>query len=229
MNPPNSMPNNKIILGFTGLPASGKGTAAHYYEKTYGASTYRFSTILRDLANRLYLPQSRDNLIKMSETVRTTFGEDILAKAIAGDAEKDPNHIVIVEGIRRMADIAYLRKLPNFVLVEIFADIHTRHERLVARGENSDDRTKTFEQFQADHQRSTELSIPEVVAQASERIDNNGTLETLHQELAALLAKYTPTQKIWPQIFCNYGSQKQDVVYYVHTIFLLCIKLPIQS
>jgi len=179
-----------MILGFTGLIASGKGTAAKYISDTYGSSTYRFSTILRDLLNRIYLEQSRDNMIKISETIRATFGQDILAAAIAGDAKKDTNKIVIVEGIRRMPDIEHLSKLPDFVLVEIFAEPKTRYERLVKRNENPDDSAKTYEQFLADHERSTELSIPEVITHATERIDNNGTIEDLHQQLDKLVNKY---------------------------------------
>jgi dephospho-CoA kinase len=182
--------NKKVILGFAGLMASGKGTAAAYYQKKYGATTYRFSTILRGLLDRLYLEHSRDNLVKMSEIIRTTFGEDIMAKAIAGDASADNNNIIIVEGIRRMADITYLSKLPNFVLVEIFAEPATRHYRITQRRENNDDATKTFEQFMEDHKRSTEITIPEVISHATEHIDNNGTMQDLEKNLDTLLEKY---------------------------------------
>lgn len=180
----------KIILGFTGLLASGKGTAASYFEQKYNAKSYRFSTILRALADRIYIEQSRDNLIKMSETIRATFGEDILAKAIAGDAAKSENELIIVEGIRRMPDIEHLKRLPSFILIEISADPQTRYDRLVQRNENVDDRTKTYEQFLEDHKRSTEMSIPEVISHATEHIDNNGTIEQLHQSLDLLLNRH---------------------------------------
>ncbi len=184
------MKNNKIIFGFTGLMASGKGTAAKYFETKYGASTYRFSTMLRDLLDRLHLEKNRDNLIKLSEMLRAGFGEDIMAKTIANDAKNDSNELVIIEGIRRPADISYLSKLPNFILVEIYADVETRYNRLILRRENEDDATKTFEQFIKDHDRSTEITIPEVAALAQEKIDNNGTDQGLYQKLDALLKKY---------------------------------------
>lgn len=182
--------DKKIILGFTGLLASGKGTAAKYLEEKYQASTYRFSTILRDILNRIYQEQTRDNLIKLSENLRGIFGENLLAKAIAQDVANNPNPVIIVEGIRRLADITYLQKMPNFILVEIFADPQIRYERLIKRGENIDDNTKTYEQFLADHQRSTELSIVEVIKQTSEKIDNNGNLTELQKQLDSLIKKY---------------------------------------
>ncbi len=179
----------KVILGFVGQISSGKGTISKYYQEKYNASCYRFSTILRDLLNRIYTEQNRDNLIKISECVRQTFGENILAKAIAGDADKDQNELVIVDGIRRMADIEFLSKLPNFTLIKIEADPKIRWERLVQRSENSDDKTKTFEEFLADHQRSTELTIPEVMSHATEAINNDGDLNNLHKQLDELLKK----------------------------------------
>lgn len=184
------MTNNKIILGFAGLLASGKGTATGYLADHYHASTFRYSTILRDLLDRIYKEQSRDYLIKMSECIRATFGEDTLARAIAGDAAKAENQLVVVEGIRRPADMEHLSRLPNFVLVEIFAEPTKRYERLVRRGENSDDNNKTYEQFLADHKRSTEISIAEVIPQATEHIDNNGDIDQLHAQLDELVKKY---------------------------------------
>lgn len=180
----------KLILGFTGQLASGKGTVAKYLMEKHNASPYRFSTILRDLVDRIYAPQSRDNLIKMSDIIRGTFGEDILSKAIAGDAQKDTANLIVVEGVRRLTDIEHLAKLPNFVLVEIFAEPRTRYERLIKRGENTDDSTKTYAQFLEDHQRDTELSILDVIKHATEKIDNNGSYNDLYKQLDELVKKY---------------------------------------
>lgn len=187
--PLNSMPTNKIILGFSGLMASGKGTTAKYLEDRHGATTFRFSTMLRDALDRFYLPHTRDNLIKISEIMRGTFGEDIMAKTMAHDVEHCPNPLIIVEGVRRLADIEYLNKLPGFVLVEIFADPKVRYERIIKRRENPDDATKTFEQFMAEHQRSTELSILDVLKLGTERINNNGLIEDLHRQLDSLITR----------------------------------------
>ena len=170
--------------------ASGKGTAAKYIEEKYGAETYRFSTILRDLLDRIYLPHSRDNLIKMSEIIRGKYGEDTLARVMTDDVQNTKTPIIAVEGIRRMADIEYLKKLPNFILVEIFTDIEKRLERIQKRRENPDDATKTMEQFLNDHKRSTEISIAEVVSHATEKIDNNGDTESLYKQLDKLVKKY---------------------------------------
>jgi dephospho-CoA kinase len=185
------MPNNKqIIFGFVGLMASGKGEASTYLKESKGASVYRFSTILRDVLKRLHISEERTNLATMSDVLRNAFGDDLLARVMAEDAKNDTNQIIVIDGIRRLADISHLEKLPNFVLVEIVVDSKVRYERLVARGENTDELKKTYEQFLNDQAISTEITIPPVMAVAKEHVNNNGTTRELHQQLDALLKKY---------------------------------------
>ena len=104
------MQTNKIIFGFVGDLASGKGTAAKYLQEKYGATTYRFSTMLRDILDRVYVPKSRENLQQLSTFLRESYGQDVMSRVIAEDVARDNNTLVIVEGIRRPSDIEYLKK-----------------------------------------------------------------------------------------------------------------------
>jgi dephospho-CoA kinase len=90
----------KIIIGLAGEIASGKDVTKKYLEINYGASCHRFSTILRDILNRLYLPIKRENMQDISTFLRQRFGEDLLAKIITEDVKNDPHEIVVVDGIR---------------------------------------------------------------------------------------------------------------------------------
>lgn len=182
--------SDKIILGFVGQIASGKGTASEYLKTKHGAKTYRFSTMLRDVLNRLYLTVSRENLQKISQIIRENFGEETLSKVIAEDVKNDPTPLIVIDGIRRPGDIEFLKQIPGFTLVNIFADMTTRYERITRRSENTDDANKTFEQFESDHKQEAELKIVEIAAEATEQIDNNGSLENLYAQLDALIAKH---------------------------------------
>ena len=102
---------DKIILGFTGLMACGKGTAAKYLAEKYNADTFRFSTMLRDVLDRLYLPKSRKNFQIISPLLRETFGQDLMAKVMAKDVENADSRIIAIDGMRRPADIEYLKKM----------------------------------------------------------------------------------------------------------------------
>jgi len=178
---------SKLIIGLVGEVASGKDVTKKYLEVNYGATCHRFSSILRDLLNRLYLPIVRENMQTMSTTLRQNFGEDLLAKIITEDVKNDPHEIVVVDGIRRAADMTYLQALPGFVLISIEVETRTRYERLIQRKENADDASKTYEQFLADGQRETELDIPKVMAQADYRLDNNGSLKDLYIQIEKII------------------------------------------
>lgn len=185
----------KLILGFVGLMASGKGTCCQYLADRYGARSHRFSTILRDMLNRVYLPQTRDNLQQVSSALRATFGDDLLATTIAKDVAADPGALVTVDGVRRPPDIKFLRRLDGFWLVGVIADERTRYERSTQRNENPDDEHKTFADFARDGQQEAERQIVEVMASADFTLDNNGTFEELHRQLDAMLKKLGATRR----------------------------------
>ncbi len=177
----------KLILGFVGHGASGKGAASDYVQKKYNAGYFRYSKMLYDLVTRLYLPADRDHLIRMSEIVRHEFGEGTLARVMKEDVMNDPHEIICVDGIRRLADISELRTVPGFKIVYIDTDIKIRYARLIQRNEKPDDQTKTFEQFLADEQRPTEISIDEVAREADVVLHNDGTIEEFHAQLDKLI------------------------------------------
>jgi len=178
----------KIIIGFTGPIASGKDASQKYLSEKYGAISFRFSTIIRDILQRLSLEINRLNLSRLSSVLRENFSEDLFAKVIAKDVISSPAELIIVDGIRRPADIQYLRDVDNFYLVSIDADPKIRYERLIKRKENIDDENKTYEQFLADHQLETELSIPLIMAQANYQINNNQSKEDLYRQLDKIIS-----------------------------------------
>ncbi|TSC67110.1 MAG: dephospho-CoA kinase, CoaE [Parcubacteria group bacterium Gr01-1014_73] len=177
----------KIILGLVGPIASGKDASKKYLEKKYGASGCRFSSILRDILERIDLPNSRENMQGLSTILRQKFGEDILAKAIAADAVKFKSNIVVVDGVRRSADIKFLNKIQGFALVAIDAIPKIRYERLVKRAENAGDAKKTYKQFLKDHQYETELAVPTLMKKAKFKLDNNGSFADLYKQIDKLI------------------------------------------
>jgi len=177
----------KIILGLAGEIASGKGTIAKYAAEKYGAKTWRFSTMLRDVMDRLSIEQTRPNIQLMSRILRENFGEDLFARVMAEDVKKTTGEIVVIDGVRRLADVKYLKELPEFKLVYLEADLEKRYERIVKRGENSDDTKKTFAEFQKDHEGESELQIKDLKKYADLLIDNNGSYEGLYQRVDEIL------------------------------------------
>ncbi len=176
-------------MAFVGEMATGKGLAAQYLITKHNAGSYRFSNMLRDIANRLYLPISRDILIRVSEIIRENFGEDVMAKVMAKEVGEDTSELIIVDGVRRIADIEHLKQLEGFHLVHITASLDTRFNRIIQRGENEGETKLTREQFEDDCNRSTEISIREVAKHANFTIENEGGIEELQDKLEDLLTK----------------------------------------
>lgn len=183
------MPNNKIIIGIVGEIASGKGTAAEYLKSKYRAAIFKFSTSMRDIAARLYLEPTRENIQGVSTALRAGFGDDLFAKVMAKDVAVSPSEMIITDGIRRPSDIVELEKLPGFHLVAIVADERMRFNRVKTRNENSDDINKTWEQFQKDANAEAEMRIRDIAAKAEYTIDNNSTIEDIKQRLDEIIAK----------------------------------------
>jgi len=179
----------KVIIGIAGEIASGKDTVSRYYEKKYGASMYRFSDILRDILKRLHLEENRKNLAEASRMLRMTFGEDIFARSIAEEIEKDPNTLIVIDGVRRNSDVKSIQNLLGFTLLFIAADPKRRHERMVERNQNADDTSKTFEEFLRDGELESETEIRMLAREADFTIDNNGTIDDLYVHADVFLAK----------------------------------------
>jgi len=178
---------SKIIIGLTGQIASGKDVNKKYLEEKYGAKSFRFSTIMREIVTRLGLEINRHNLVNISLCLRKTFGEDLFAKTMANDVMNDAAEIIVVDGIRRLADIEYLKKVPGFHLISVDASPEIRYDRLIKRNENKGDSEKTYEQFLADEKLETEASIPSVMTQAEVTINNNGNFEELYQQIEVIM------------------------------------------
>ena len=98
----------KIIIGIAGEIASGKDTAGKYLAERYQALSLRFSQPLRDILDRMNLPQDRVHMAKLSLHLRQAFGEDIFSKVIMAEANKGAEYLVVVDGVRRLPDILHL-------------------------------------------------------------------------------------------------------------------------
>mgnify|MGYP001591474483 CR=1 FL=1 len=179
--------SKKIILGISGEIASGKDTVGKYMAEKHGALSLRFSQPLRDMLDRLYLDQNRENMSTLSLHLRKAFGEDVLSKVMLADAEKNPQDIVVVDGVRRLPDIIHMEADPHFYFAYVEAAPEVRYERLIRRRQNTDDATKTPVQFEKDAKLETELQIQDLKERADFVIGNDGTLEELQAQVDTMV------------------------------------------
>jgi dephospho-CoA kinase len=185
--------NKKIVIGLAGMIASGKDTVADYVVKKYDGQSVSFSQPLRDILNRIFLPINRINLSKLAQTLVDNFGGDVLSYTITEEIKKNPKQIFILPNIRRESDYACLIKEPSFdfYLVGLNTDMRTCYDRLITRGQNVDDKSKTWEDFQKDLLLSTEVGIADLVKKSTHQLSNNSSLEDLYKSIDNLIVSLT--------------------------------------
>ena len=185
----------KIIIGLSGQIASGKEVVKKHLEKYYNGVSFKFSDVLRKILKDLDVPAERDNIIRLSTFLRQAYGEDLLARALTKQVSETGGDLVIVDGIRRLADIKYLKHLDNFYLIAIDAKLELRYQRVLSRAENPGDEEKSWEEFLADEGKETEMTIPAVMAKADYTLENNGTLEELKEQIDKTMTLIQNKQK----------------------------------
>ncbi|MCC7357720.1 AAA family ATPase [Candidatus Uhrbacteria bacterium] len=177
----------KLIIGLVGRQGSGKGTVTQILQEMYKVEVFRFSSVLNTILERLAIKQTRDNLIKLSGSLRETFGEDVLSYSISRDVINSSSDIVIVDGIRRIEDIAALDPLPQFKLIEVTAPAKFRYERMTMRGEKAGESTMTYDEFTTQELAPTENTIPLVAALAWKVLNNGKDKQYLEQQVKDLM------------------------------------------
>jgi len=179
----------KIIIGVSGEIASGKDTVGKYMVEKYQATALRFSQPLRDMLDRLFLEQNRENMAKLSLYLRKAFGEDMFSRVILAEAEKSPSDLVVVDGIRRAPDILHLESEKHFYFIYVETSSEARYQRLIQRRQNTDDAMKTQVQFEKDALLETETQIRALKERADFIVTNDGTLEELYAQIDEIISK----------------------------------------
>lgn len=177
----------KTILALAGEMGSGKGAISRYLISKYHAEVHRGSDQLRDILDRMHIEKNRENISNLSTALRGIFGDDILSKTIVGDIGQSDNPLIIIDGVRRREDLYDFQKLEGFIFVYVDADIDTRYARVVSRGENISDTTKTLAEFLKESKAETETRISGLRDIADRVIENNGTMEELQEKIEEIL------------------------------------------
>lgn len=200
----------KLMLGFAGEMAAGKGTATEFVKMYYpGTPSFRFSDSLREFHTwfgaeflkpygvTIPVRASTRDLQVLSTKIRELFGENSLERAIVARAERclSPSPIVIIEGIRRIVDIRTLMDDPryNFQLIYIEADEKIRWKRHRARNEKPGDAELTFAQFKELGRAESEEQIRLLKLDARFTFDNSKTPEDLDNDMRDMFPLLFPS------------------------------------
>ncbi len=178
-----------MIIGIVGSLGAGKGTVVEYL-KQKGFKHYSASCELKRMLDERGKSAERKSLSAMSDEVSKKYQGGIL-EVIYESIKQKSGIDVILESIHRETEAEYLRS-EGAVILGVDADTKVRYERAVERQEGEKD-SVTYEQFLKDIEREEEgkgtgtSNIREVYKKADFKLENNGSIEELHEQIDKVL------------------------------------------
>ncbi|MFX1573458.1 MAG: AAA family ATPase [Promethearchaeota archaeon] len=166
------------VLSICGLPGSGKTTAIKAIEDLGIVVT--MGDVVRNEAKKRNLRPSPKNLGKIAKELRKKEGLAIIAEKCVDLIKNRQEEIVIVDGIRSLAEIEVFRKLWKFPIIAIIVDEKIRFKRLFER--NRSDDPKSMEDLQDRDRREIKFGLDKVLKKADYIILNNTNIEDLKKK-----------------------------------------------
>lgn len=130
------MERRKLVVGITGTLLSGKGTVAEIL-KSKGFHYITLSAIVREEVSRLGLEPVRQNLQDVGNNLRKEFGGQVLVER-ALNKFRSYDTPLIIDGIRNVDEINFLKENCDFKLIGVDAPLEIRWNRLKKRNRDSD-------------------------------------------------------------------------------------------
>ena len=173
------------------MPGAGKSTVASFL-KDKGFAVVTMGDVIREEAKRQGLEPTDVNLGKMMLKLRQDLGPgavgQIVLQKLQRDHANDNNNsgggsnknssIVVIDGIRSVAEVEVLKKVGHVRLLAIHASEDTRFNYLRKRGRA--DAPSDSNEFTGRDKRELSVGVSEAIALANEMISNNElTLEQL--------------------------------------------------
>lgn len=175
------------ILGFTGMPGSGKSEAMEV-AKARGATVVRMGDLIWNEVERRGLPRDAKHVGEVANGLRESHGKDIWAlRTVERIKASPPGRIVLIDGIRSNDEVAVFRRElgSDFTLVAIHTDQGHRFERMVRRARADDSADRGI--LATRDERELNWGISRTIALADEMLVNDGSLDGFRSKVAALL------------------------------------------
>ena len=169
------MSKDTLIVGLTGMPGAGKTTVANYLSQK-GFPLLVMGDVVREVAENDGLELTSDNLAKLMLRLRKRNGPEAVAHLIVNKIklmkkEDKQLSVVIVDGIRSMAEVRLLRRIGSVKLLAIHGSTLTRYTHVRERGRS--DVPSNIGEFDKRDKIEMDVGISNAIALADETISNN--------------------------------------------------------
>ncbi|NMB84345.1 AAA family ATPase [Candidatus Roizmanbacteria bacterium] len=184
-----------MLIGIVGTIASGKEVLADYLVYEHGFKSFSLSTVIHKELNEKGVNRfTRKTLQDLGDELRRKEGNEILAKKTLALLDKRQDRRLVITGIRNPAEIEYLKKQPDFVLIAVKAKKEVRYRRLIKRSKPWD--PKTWSDFIKIDRRDIGLGqvisgqqVRRCIAAADYIICNNSTLDVFYKKIKTVIGK----------------------------------------
>jgi dephospho-CoA kinase len=191
----------KKIIGIAGTNGSGKDTVGHILAENHGYLFVSVTDVLRAELKRQGFPVDREHLRELSASWRREFGFGVLidrAMDVFNEQPKGKYKGVAIASLRNPFEVDRVHELGGSVWW-LDADPLLRFTRIRANASQrarAEEDEKTFEQFLAEEKAEmyssgdeATLNMAAVREKADIMLDGGIALQTVGQEVAALLAE----------------------------------------
>ena len=193
------MLKDTLIIGLTGMPGAGKTTVANYISQK-GIPLLIMGDVVREVAENDGLEPTSDNLAKLMLRLRKRNGPEAVAHLIGNKIKlmkkKDKQLcVVIVDGIRSMAEVRVLRRVGSVKLLAIHGSTLTRYTHVRERGRS--DVPSNIGEFDKRDKIEMDVGISNAIALADETISNNDiSLSELCQRSFTTIQKWIQESRL---------------------------------
>jgi len=143
------------VIGLTGTIASGKSVVGNIL-KSKGFDVISLSSIIREYLDTKGIIANRKTMQDAGNELRRNYGGHILAERSLAKFPK--NDFLVIDGIRNIEEIDYLKANSIFTLIGVDAPIEVRWERVKKR--NRDNDLLNYDKFLLDDARDRGFNEP---------------------------------------------------------------------
>ncbi len=163
------------IIGFVGMPGSGKSAAADV-ARDLKIPVVVMGDVIREEAARRNLEPTDRNLGAVGNDLREKEGPAAIAARCLEKIREMAAPMVVVEGIRSKFEVDLFRRSSNgFQLIEVFVPDEIRLARIASRGRSDDANDRDLAKAVADRDaRELSWGMGEAIRAADLRIENAG-------------------------------------------------------
>jgi dephospho-CoA kinase len=180
------------IIGITGMSGVKKSKVAEILS-SYGMRNFSLSSVLKEELAIKGVKQTPENIARAASKMRKKYGASAVAKKLIGKIKLNENDILVIDGIRNVEEVNYLKRLcSSFTLLCIHSSPLTRLKMAM----NTKSNLKTLKELEKQDEYNLNLGIGEVIAKADYMIINEDYIGISLEEQVHKFINFLESKKI---------------------------------